>query len=192
MVDHTLQLKITLKYSKPPIWRRLQIPANYTFLDLHSAIQDSFGWEDYHLHQFIFGDRFEEPVYIGPRHKDDFVEYIPEKETPLHEWLKRTGRTCTYEYDFGDSWDHIILLEKILLTEPSKTYPRCMTGKRACPPEDSGGIPGYDEKLEILKHPRSRYYKEICEWMGDFEPEYFDPAKVVFKKPEEHDLEKWN
>lgn len=192
MTGTILQFKITLKYSKPPIWRRIQIPATCTFLDLHAAIQDSFSWEGSHLHIFRFGDRFEESVNIGPREPEDWGfedDRLVEKEIPLSDWFKQKGRTCTYEYDFGDSWEHTILLEKILAAEQGQTYPRCLAGKRACPPEDSGGIPGYEEKLEILKHPRSKYYKEIRDWMGDFDPEHFDPNEVVFEDAGSHDAE---
>jgi len=189
MTETILQLKISLNHSKPPIWRRIQIPAHATFLDLHAAIQDAFGWEESHLHHFIFGERFEEPVYIGPRHPEDFVEYLAEKETSLQDWFKQEGRTCTYEYDFGDSWEHTALLEKTLAIEPGQTYPRCIAGKRACPPEDSGGILGYEEKLAILKHPHSEYYKEVRDWMGDFDPERFDLNEVVFEDASSHDAE---
>jgi hypothetical protein len=189
-----LQLKLTLKYSKPPIWRRIQISANGTFLDLHAAIQDSFGWEESHLHIFRFGERHEEPVNIGPREPEDWGfedNRLIEKETLLKDWFQQEGRTCTYEYDFGDIWEHTILLEKILPAEPSTTYPRCLAGKRACPPEDSGGIPGYEQKLEILKHPRSKYYKETLNWMSDFDSEHFDPREIEFLDPHEHDFERW-
>lgn len=187
-----LQLKIALKYSKPPIWRRIQVPANATFLDLHAAIQDSFGWEESHLHIFRFGDRFEEPVDIGPREPEDWGfedDRLIEKETLISGWLKQEGRICTYEYDFGDGWEHMIILEKITAAEPGQVYPRCMAGKRACPPEDSGGIPGYEEKLEILKHPGSKHFKEIHDWMGDFDPEHFDPNEIVFEDVSSHDAE---
>jgi len=187
-----LQLKITLNDMHPPIWRRIQVPADDTFLNLHAAIQDSFGWEDYHLHQFIFGNRYEEPVCIGPQDPEDWGFEDPkmrEKEIRLCDWFQQEGRTCTYEYDFGDSWEHTVVLEKILPAKQNTMYPRCIAGKRACPPEDAGGIPGYMEKLEILKHPRSKYYKEIREWMGDFDPEYFDLSGVTFQDVSIHDVE---
>lgn len=190
-----LQLKITLKYSKPPIWRRIQIPADGTFLHLHAAIQDSFGWEESHLHVFRFGERSEEPVNIGPREPEDWGfegDRLIEKEVLLKDWFQQEGRKCTYEYDFGDGWEHIIVLEKILPAEPNTQYPRCISGKRACPPEDSGGIGGYEEKLEILKHPRSKYYKETRDWMGeDFDPEHFDLKEIEFQDLYEHDFERW-
>ncbi|HEU4966757.1 MAG TPA: plasmid pRiA4b ORF-3 family protein [Candidatus Saccharimonadales bacterium] len=190
--DIILQFKVTLKDITPPIWRRIHIPADAAFLDLHAAIQDSFGWEDRHLHQFIFGNRYEEPVFIGPRDPEDWGfedDKLREKEISLSDWFQQVGRTCTYEYDFGDSWEHTVVLEKILPVEPTQTYPRCIAGKRACPPEDCGGIPGYEGKLEILKHPRSKCYKEIHAWMGDFDPEHFDLHKIRFKDVGVHDIE---
>lgn len=189
-----LQFKITLKYSKPPIWRRIQIPANATFLDLHAAIQDSFGWEESHLHIFRFGDRFEEPVNIGPREPEDWGfedDRLIEKETPLSDWFKQEGRICTYEYDLGDGWEHIVVLEKILLAKPKVKYPICIAGKRACPPEDSGGMGGYEEKLEVLRHPKSKYYREMRDWMGDFDPDHFDLQEIEFLDTYEHDFERW-
>lgn len=188
-----LQLKITLKYSKPPIWRRIQISADGTFLDLHAAIQDSFGWEDRHLHHFMFGKRHEEPIFIGPRDPEDWGfedNKLPEKEVALKDWFQQEGRECTYEYDFGDCWEHTVLLEKSMPAEPTATYPRCITGKRAHPPEDIGGMPGYEQKLETLKHPQSKYYKEAHLWIGNFDSEHFSIEEIVFKDPDDHDPEK--
>lgn len=185
-----LQLKVVLKHSKPPIWRRIQIPASATFLDLHATIQDSFGWEDYHLHHFIFGERHEEPVFIGPRSEDDWAEMLPESKTPVRSWLKNEGDTCEYEYDFGDGWDHTVLLEKVLSANPNNAYPQCIAGKRACPPEDSGGMHGYMQKLEVLAHPKNKYYKEVHDWMGDFEPEHFNLGEIIFQDTKRHDIEK--
>ena len=187
-----LQFKVTLKYSKPPIWRRIQILSSSTFLDLHAAIQDSFGWEDCHLHHFMFGVRHEEPVLIGPKDPEDWGfedDKIREKEVVLSDWFQHEGRICTYEYDFGDSWEHTVLLEKIIAAESSMIYPRCVAGKRACPPEDVGGVPGYEQKLEILQHPHSKYYREIKQWMGDFDSERFNPEEVVFMDVDRHDPE---
>lgn len=186
-----LQLKISLKHAQPPIWRRVQIPASATFLDLHAAIQDSFGWEDCHLHHFIFGKRHEEPVFVGPRSEDDWIDMMPESERFVRNWLKNEGDKCEYEYDFGDGWEHTVLLEKILPTTRSAIYPRCIAGKRACPPEDSGGMYGYIQKLEVLAHPKSKYYKEVREWMGDFDPEHFNLEEIIFQDIERHAVEKW-
>lgn len=194
--NNILQLKITLKHIRPPIWRRIQITDDNNFLALHAAIQDAFGWEDYHLHHFIFETDKTKPrkfsQFIGPPSDENFVEYIPEKQTLVKDWLDQEGKQCLYEYDFGDGWEHTVLLEKILPVEAGATYPRCVAGKRACPPEDSGGIPGYEYKLDILKHPRSKYYKETLEWIGeDFDPERFSPNEVVFQDVDVHDVENW-
>lgn len=140
----------------------------------------------------MFGARHEETVFIGPKDPEDWGfedDKIREKEVVLSDWFQQEGRICTYEYDFGDSWEHIVLLEKIIPAEPSVIYPRCIAGKRACPPEDAGGIPGYAQKLEILQHPRSKYYREIKQWMGDFDPERFSPEDVVFIDVDRHDPE---
>jgi hypothetical protein len=116
---------------------------------------------------------------------------LAEKKELVTSWLTKEGSTCLYEYDFGDSWEHTVLLEKILPVEPNTTYPRCIAGKRACPPEDAGGVPGYTYKLDILKHPRSKYHKETLEWMGeDFDPEYFRPEDARFQGIDAHDAER--
>lgn len=189
--DTVLQLKVTLKYSKPPIWRRIQIADDSTFLDLHAAIQDAFGWEDRHLHHFIFDrDKTKEPIFIAPYSAEDFIEKLTEKIEYVKDWLNLDSLRCTYEYDFGDSWDHTVLFEKVLPADPNVTYPRCVAGKRACPPEDCGGVPGYEQKLDTLKHPRSEYYAEAKQWMGDFDPEHFDLNEIDFKHVEDHDVER--
>ena len=104
-----LQLKITLDYIRPPIWRRIQIADDSTFLDLHAAIQDAFGWEDYHLHHFSFDlDKIRRPIFIAPYSEEDSIEKLPEKKEFVKAWLNLDSLRCKYEYDFGDSWDHTV------------------------------------------------------------------------------------
>ncbi len=179
-----LQLKITLNDSRPPIWRRIQIADTSTFFDLHNVIQDAMGWEDYHLHNFAFAaNRAKNPIIIGPQDEDSMYEKLPEDKEILKDWLGKRFEKCRYTYDYGDNWEHAALLEKTLPVEPGIKYPRCLDGKRACPPEDSGGLWGYYSKLEILQDPKHKEYNDTQEWMGKyFDPETFDPVTVVFRR----------
>lgn len=180
------QFKITLQGSKPPIWRRIQVPGSYSFWDLHVAIQDAMGWLDCHLHQFeVMDPKYGEEVFIGIPDNGGWgdVRVLPEWKTSIAPYFSHTSQAL-YEYDFGDSWSHKILLEKILSPEQDVQYPLCLAGKRACPPEDCGGIWGYEVLLEIMKDPNHEEYEERLEWVGDdFDPETFNPDSVVFDDP---------
>jgi hypothetical protein len=166
------QIKITLEGSKPPIWRRLLVPGDVTLADLHDIIQIAFGWEDYHLHQFMVGGR-----YFGVPNPDydDYVDMHDEQDVTLGRIIAGEGFSFHYEYDFGDDWRHQVLVEKILAPEPGRDYPVCVTGRRACPPEDVGGMWGYYQFLEAIQDPDHEEHEEYLEWVGgEFEPEAFD------------------
>ncbi len=165
------QIKVTLEGSKPPIWRRLLVPGDVTLAQLHDIIQIAMGWEGYHLHQFIVGD-----TYYGEPHPDyePWLEMRDERRVRLHQIAPREGMKFRYEYDFGDGWMHQILVEKILPPEPGKVYPVCIKGKRACPPEDVGGIWGYYDFLEAIRNPEHPEHADYLEWIGgEFDPEAF-------------------
>lgn len=189
------QLKITLKHINPPIWRRLLIPSTASFWNLHVAIQDSFGWADYHLHEFFIGpeawDRSVPRIRI-PHPEDDVFkderEPYDEAITSLSQFLTPTQPKATYVYDFGDGWEHRILLEQIVPYDPKEPYPQVVKGKRAGPWEDSGGPWGYQEKLEILSDPTHEEHQEILEWLGvddpkDLDGDHFDLDQVIFRNP---------
>ena len=184
--EKVYQFKITLKRSKPPIWRRIQVPETYTFWDLHVAIQDVMGWEDYHLHEFeIMDPTTKRIVRIGFPDNEFGMEILPGWKQKISDYFTLENKKSNYTYDFGDDWEHIVLLEKILPCEKNIKYPRCIDGKRACPPEDCGGIWGYEELLEAIKDPNHEQHKEMKEWIGkDFDPEYFNPSKINFDDPE--------
>lgn len=115
----------------------------------------------------------------------DFLKHLPilsfENDAYISSYFSLSNKNATYEYDFGDGWRHKIVLEKVLSAEPGVKYPLCLSGKRACPPEDCGGIWGYEELLEIMKDPNHEEYEERMEWIGDdFNPEAFDPDAVRF------------
>ena len=179
------QFKVTLKESHPLIWRRIQVP-DCTLGELHEVLQVVMGWEDCHLHQFIVrGESYGRP---DPEdlHWDREIE---DEEKISISNIARTGRKVRfiYEYDFGDSWQHEILLEKILEPEPNVAYPRCTEGARACPPEDVGGIWGYAEFLEAIRYPIHEGHAEMVEWVGGtFDPEKFSVEKVNRELGEHH------
>ena len=180
------QFKITLEEVKPAVWRRIQVPSSYNFWELHVAIQNAMGWEDYHLHEFeILNLKTGRPQRIG---SDGAEECISGRKVKIEDCFSMENNMAFYEYDFGDGWSHRIVLEKILPADPGKTYPLCLDGKRACPPEDCGGPWGYEELLEVLKNPRHADYKDVAEWIGDknFDPESFKAEEIVFENPKEH------
>jgi hypothetical protein len=168
------QLKITIKDSKPPIWRRIQVKDDTTLYKLHQIIQIAMGWMNSHLHQFIAGG-----VYYGEPDPEYGFDMVNEKRSRLQEIVCHVKDKCLYEYDFGDGWEHEILLEKILEPEAKTRYPCCLTGKRQCPPEDIGGVWGYMTFLEAIGDPDHPEHDEYLEWVEDaFDPEVFDVAAV--------------
>jgi hypothetical protein len=170
------QIKVTLEGSKPPIWRRLLVRSEITLGDLHHIIQAAFGWEGYHLHQFIVGD-----TYYGEPHPEyfDYVEMHDEQNVTLDRIVAGEGFKFRYEYDFGDDWRHQVAVERILVAEPEQDYPVCIKGRRACPPEDVGGIWGYYDFLEAIQDPKHEEHDEYLEWIGGaFDPEAFDLEEV--------------
>ncbi len=180
------QFKITLEGIKPPIWRRIQVPETYTFWDLHVAIQDAMGWEDYHLHEFEVvnpSTGLKENIRIPAEASG--TEVLSERKQKIADYFSMENRTASYVYDFGDGWEHKILLEEILPREKGVKYPNCINGKRACPPEDCGGVWGYADLLEIIKDPEHEEYEEMMEWLGgSFDPEHFDVNEVSFDDPD--------
>lgn len=166
------QIKISLDGSKPPIWRRVLVPENFTFKELHYVIQVAMGWEYAHLFAFrLPGKRGTE---IGVPFEDGMGEEETKdaKKTKVKDYLKEEKQKITYEYDFGDSWGHTILLEKI--SEEKIKMPQCLDGKGACPPEDIGGLWGYYEMIETVNNPKSPEYEEMREWIGLEEGEKWD------------------
>jgi len=166
------QLKVTLKYAQPPIWRRLHILSTDTLEDLHIALQIVMGWTDSHLHEFSKGrERYGVPDKEFPSDIHDEVEFR------LDQMLTKEKDKLNYIYDFGDGWEHEVLLEKILPFDTAAVLPLCLEGERACPMEDVGGPPGYEMFLEAISDPSHPEYDELLEWSGgNFDPEHFDLA----------------
>ena len=172
------ELKVTLRGTKPPIWRRFHIRSDVTLFKLHQVLQTAMGWTNSHLHQFVVGDLYygtPDPEFPRPRKND--------KKVRLDEALKQPKDRLVYEYDFGDDWTHDVVLERVAEPEPAAKYPQVVAGKRACPPEDCGGIPGYYRLLEVLSREDHPEHDEMLEWVGgEFDPEVFDlnEANVAF------------
>ncbi|GDY10995.1 hypothetical protein LBMAG52_44830 [Planctomycetia bacterium] len=173
------QFKFTLLGSKPPIWRRIQVE-DCTLDKLHEHIQTAMGWTNSHLHQFeIKGERYGDPELLD----DGFEEFdcVDSTKTNLSQILPTTDKrfSFTYEYDFGDGWEHEILFEGSPQKEPGKKYPLCLEGARACPPEDVGGIGGFYEFLEALADPKHEQHDDFIEWGGNFDPNKFDAKQAT-------------
>jgi hypothetical protein len=171
------QIKVTLDNSEPSIWRRLHVP-DCTLEELHDVIQTAMGWQDCHLHEFRAGD--ERFVMAGT---DEFD--VPddnareESEVLLSELVAARRKKLSYWYDFGDDWRHTIKIEKTLRAAPEGDRPTCVEGAGACPPEDIGGLWGYEEFLEALGDPKHERHEELVDWYGgEFDPARFDVDEV--------------
>ena len=168
------QIQIALKGFRPKIWRRILVPENLLLSDFHKIIQTTMGWTNSHLHHFVKGRSY----YVHKTEDDDFwgnnsdIDYAKIKISDLLSFEKDK---IIYEYDFGDDWDHDIVLEKILPYDNKLVYPICVKGKMNCPPEGCGGVLGYAYMLEVIKDPEHEDYEELRDWLGEeFDPEFFD------------------
>jgi len=196
------ELKITLRGSKPPIWRRVAVPSGIYLSDLHEVIQIVTDWGNYHLHQFVV--RYRRPkltkeelsALAQSSQWDKLAMYMlrdrclsdpqfeleeteDESKVMLSELAPAVKRKFIYEYDFGDGWEHLIEVVKISPPVEGVKYPVCIAGKLACPPEDCGGIWGYYEMLEAVKNPKHERHEEFAEWLSPkFDPERFDLEKI--------------
>jgi hypothetical protein len=166
------QLKVTLAGIRPPIWRRIQVPSDITLARLHHIIQASMGWMGGHLHQFDVGG----VVYGDPSlNDDDLDDVVNERTARLARVAPAPKDRLRYLYDFGDSWDHNIAVEAVLPPEPGRRYPVCLTGKRACPPEDCGGAWGYADLLTAIADPSHPEHATLVTWLGGpVDPEAFN------------------
>ncbi len=202
------QFKVLLEGAKPPIWRRVQVPEDFTFEDFHKVIQLAMGWFDCHLHHFAtveLSQNYRNRKII--KHPDPYdeefggspYETFDEREEKIKDWfpVEKEGKAkMKYEYDFGDGWDHMITLEKVLPVEGGVKYPRVIKGKGACPPEDVGGIWGYRDIVEAMKDVRSEKsqkffrsmfgsFKDFKDWAENFaviDLDEFDPEKYEIEE----------
>jgi hypothetical protein len=187
------QLKITLNDSTPKVWRRILVSADYSFFDLHCAIQDAMGWVDYHLHNFYIaqkGTLVPITIELPNPEIESYGDELDERKEKIADYFGVQVKQCRYCYDFGDSWDHTILLEKVIDMKDGDEYPKCIAGKNACPPEDCGGVGGYENLQQIMKDPKHEEYQEMLEWLcledsREFNPTEFDISDVVFENPKD-------
>ncbi len=184
---------IVMNDIKPTIWRSVELDEDATFWDLHMAIQDVMSWDNAHLHEFIISDpHMQHDLKIGIPIEDGFTD--PEEE-PDPGWMCELssvfidiGEKASYNYDFGDGWECVVILEGIFLAPKKVKYPRCVAGERAAPPEDCGGVGGYYDLLDVLSDPTHEEHRDLLRWLkgtrprkGLYEPEVFEPEKVKFR-----------
>ena len=168
------EIKITLLGIEPPIWRRFAVPENRSLAVLHDFIQAVMGWKNCHLHMFEVGGRRYSAPYPDMEWEQD-SRFYNERNLRLRDIAKRGVSRVRYGYDFGDDWQHELEVVKIGPPETDQWYPVCLEGERACPPEDVGGICGYQEFLEAIADPKHEEHDSCLAWIGgEFDPEAFD------------------
>jgi hypothetical protein len=170
------QLKITLQEIRPPILRLIQVPSTLLLCCLHDVLQAVMGWTDSHLHQFE-----KDGKYWGvPEHyEEDDIDVIDESRVAIGKVLRTEGDSILHLYDFGDDWRHDIMLENILPAPGAAFRPVCIAGARHCPPEDVGGVSGYEEFLEVVFDPAHKEHEHMISWAGGrFQPEEFSAMAV--------------
>jgi hypothetical protein len=177
-------IRVDLLGAKPPIWRRLALSPDLTLDQVHWVLQIAFEWTNSHLHEFVAGDRwargFDRISYSPPEFQMDENGMGTVRDTHTHflgDLLRAPGDKLFYIYDFGDDWEHQLVLEKVLEGAPDDPAARCLAGRRAAPPEDSGGIWQYQYMMEVGFDPNHPEYADAQEWVEwAFGDEPFDPA----------------
>lgn len=172
MTETITRVRIELEGTEPLVWRELDLPLSTTLATLHDIIQVVMRWQDYHLHEFIVGDR----VYGVPDPDDIFDErrVYQEKNIRLGTLMERGVSDFLYVYDFGDYWRHRITMHAAQQGDPDIEYPRFISGARRAPPEDVGGLTGFEEFLEAMADPEHDQFQQMLDWYG----EVFDPEDV--------------
>jgi hypothetical protein len=168
-----VQMKVKLLgVTKPPVWRRVQVRADTRLDQLHEIIQVALGWGNYHMHSFSYANReFGLP--------DPELGFSDERRVKLGELIAGVGDRFRYTYDFGDDWEHEILVEELLDAEPETLYPVLVAAKGACPPEDCGGPWGYANLRQILADPSHEEHQEMLEWLGLDNASQFNPNDIA-------------
>ncbi|MEI8289368.1 MAG: plasmid pRiA4b ORF-3 family protein [Verrucomicrobiota bacterium] len=177
------QLKITLNYSRPSIWRRIVVPSNLRLNRLHDVIQQVMPWTNCHMHHFIVGKPYSRDcIYYGrpnPQFADMDSENLNEAKYTIADIAPAAKAKFYYEYDFGDGWEHQIVVEKVLPPDAGFKRVVCLAGKNACPPDDCGGIPGYYQMLEIIADPKHPDHEHMKLWLGvEWDAARFDLEEV--------------
>ena len=167
------QLRVTLKEIEPPIWRTILVSDGITLHKFHKILQIVMGWESYHLYQFSIADS-----QYGIPNPDYAPEFRDTRKIKLKQVISKKMR-FVYVYDFGDNWEHEILVEQILRAKLSNFDALCLGGKRSCPPEDVGGTWGYEDFLKAFYDPSREEHEHMVAWAGEkFDPEHFDLEAV--------------
>ena len=178
----TYRVHVQIAGTDPLIWRRIDLSSDLSLDRVHDVLQRVMGWSDDHLHHFVSGDDLYGPDterYLMPFSIDQGSVGIDERKVRLDEVLVEPGDRLWYEYDFGDSWAHILELEEVLASDPDAPSAHCLAGARACPPEDCCGVWGYDNMLRVLANPPGPELDELHDWLGpDFDPASFDLRRV--------------
>lgn len=180
----TLRVLAVLDFTDPPIWRRLELASDLRLDELHAVLQAAFEWEGGHLHQFSTSDRTWDDGSTADLDGGPFGRgHAPEREskTRLSQVLATVGDRLDYLYDFGDSWEHVLTLEEIVETAPDGPRAHVVDGERAAPPEDCGGVPGYEDLVDALADPERPDHSDLVEWYEEVyggTPGDFDPAGV--------------
>jgi hypothetical protein len=180
-MHQTARLKIKLCFLKPVVWRRVLVPHDIKLPRLHDVIQVVMGWTNSHLHAF----RTKDADYQIP-FEQDFGDFFgdsfdgrschAENKFRLSDLAPEKGGKFVYEYDFGDSWEHEVRVEKLIPAGKRATRAELLAGENACPPDDCGGVSGYCDLVEILSDPSDSAHERMREWMGLAAGEKFDPA----------------
>lgn len=172
---HAWQLYVELEDVRPKVWRRLLVPLTTELSRLHVMLLWGMGWDGGHVHEFVFGPDHYGATEPGREFPDDLM---PQEDVSLTEALGRR-KSFEYLYDFGDAWWHKVKVEQIVKLDAPIAFARCIGGENACPPEDVGGAPGYEEFLEALADPQHPEHDEQKEWIGrPFDPRAFDVDEV--------------
>lgn len=172
---NALRIRVALAEIEPAVWRRLVVPRTWHLGQLHLAIQAAFTWWNYHLHEFrIGGLRYGDPE-VDDRGTEDGPRVFDEREVRLRDFDREPGAPFTYLYDFGDDWHHTVEIEKLLALDVTPRVGTCIDGARAGPPEDVGGVGGYERFLAIMADRDDPEHAETKRWCGGhFDPEWFD------------------
>lgn len=182
-----MRFHVELLDTCPLIWRKLLVPNSYSFWDLHCAITDAFAWKDYHLHRFEIrkpGKRRADMIGIPDEEGFEDFEILPGWKIFIKDYFTKQGVRAKYVYDFGDDWVHGMLFEGVAEAIKGVRYPVCIGGAMAGPPEDCGGICGYERFKKAIGDPTHPEYREMLDWIGgEFDPAAFNPAAVRFLNP---------
>lgn len=167
------QLYVELEWVAPKVWRRFLVPITIDLPLLHATLLFGMGWQGGHIHEFVIGrDKY------GPTDMAELDDIADEENATLREALG-AKKTFTYVYDYGDDWRHKVKVEKIVTLDAPIDTGMCIGGENACPPEDVGGAPGYEQFLEALADPNHSEHRNLKEWIGgSFDPTAFSVAEV--------------